>query len=221
MLIEARGIEKIFPAPPLSGGEGLRALAGADLEAGPGVLGIEGPNGSGKTTLLKILAGILRPDSGEVLADGRPEPPRRLRALAAFCPASPRGFYFRISAIENLRFFGALAGSSPEDAAAAAAKFAPRLGLSGTDLGRRFDRLSEGNMQKVSLLRALARRTPVLLLDEPFRGLDAAARSGLLAILKELSPATAILIASHDEHFLREAAPRTLRLFPAGGGAGR
>lgn len=221
MLIEARGIEKIFPAPTLSGGEGLRALAGAHLEAGPGVLGIEGPNGSGKTTLLKVLAGILRPDSGEVLADGRPEPPCRLRALAAFCPASPRGFYFRISAAENLRFFAALAGISPEAAAAAAAKLAPRLGLSGADLERRFDKLSEGNMQKVSLLRALSRRTPVLLLDEPFRGLDTEARAGLLAILKELSAGTAVLIASHDENLLREAARRTLRLFPAGAEAGR
>ena len=208
MFIEARNIEKVFPAPVFSGGAGLRALAGLDLKTGPGVLGLEGPNGSGKTTLLKVLAGLLQPDAGEVLIDGTPAGPDALRAAAAFCPASPRGFYCRVSAAENLRFFGALAGLSPEEAAAEARGLAPRLGLSGSDLERRFDKLSEGNMQKVSLLRAFSRRARVLLLDEPFRSLDAASSAGLLELIKETSAASAVILTSHDPVLLKKAAPR-------------
>ncbi|HBA60971.1 MAG TPA: hypothetical protein DCZ92_09160 [Elusimicrobia bacterium] len=212
MFIEARGIEKTFPAPAFGGGAGLRALAGLDLKAGTGITGLAGPNGSGKTTALKVLAGVLLADSGEVLADGKPESPERLRALVSYCPANPRGFYFRISAAENLRFFGALAGLPPAEAAGAAAELAPPLGLSAADLGRRFDALSEGTMQKVSLLRALSRRAPVLLLDEPFRGLDEAACAGLLGLLSGLSGSTAVVIASHDAALLGKAAGRILRI---------
>ena len=212
MLIEARGIEKLFPAPVFSGGAGLRALAGVDLKAGPGVLGLEGPNGSGKTTLLKVLAGLLQADAGEVLIDGTAAGPDALRAAASFCPANPRGFYSRISAAENLRFFGALAGLSAEEAAAAAAELAPRLGLPAAGLERRFDKLSEGTMQKVSLLRAFSRQAPVLLLDEPFRSLDAAASAGLLELIKETSASSTVILASHDPVLLNKAAGRILGL---------
>lgn len=212
MRIEARGLVKIFPASPFSGGAPLRALDGVTLEAGPGVTGLEGPNGSGKTTLFKTLAGILEADGGLLLADGSPAGADRLRDLAAFCPANPRSFYFRLSAAENLRFFGALAGLAPAEAGARAARLGERLGLSGADLGRRFDRLSEGNMQKVSLIRAFSRRPPLLLLDEPFRGLDAAARRGLLELLTEAGRDSVVLAASHDTQALRAAAARLWRL---------
>lgn len=212
MKFEARGLIKIFPAPLFSGAGPLRALAGAELEAAPGVTGVEGPNGSGKTTLFRALAGIIETDGGQILAGGEAAGPAQLRGLAAFCPANPRGFYFRLSAAENLRFFGALAGLAPSEAAAAALALAGRLGLAAADLGRRFDRLSEGNMQKVSLIRALSRRPRLLLLDEPFRGLDAAASSGLLELIKENGRDRAVLISSHSPDLLRAAAGRTIRM---------
>ena len=212
MRLEARGLIKHFPPPPLSGGATVHALAGIDLVAGPGVTGVEGHNGSGKTTLFKVLAGIIETDGGSILAGGEPAVPRRLRELAAYCPPNPRSFYFRLTAAENLRFFGALAGLDAEPALARAAALAEKLGLSGADLQRRFDRLSEGNMQKVSLIRSLSRRSRLLLLDEPFRGLDAAAVQGLLGLIAEAGRNSVVLLSSHSPGLLREAAARTVRL---------
>ncbi len=212
MEIAARGLVKVFPAPALSGGVPLAALDGVCLEARPGVAGVEGPNGSGKTTLLKALAGVLETDAGEVLADGIPAGAGRLRELAAYCPANPRSFYFRLSAAENLRFFGALAGLDAGTAAARAAGLAERLGLQAAELSRRFDRLSEGNMQKISLIRAFSRRAQVLLLDEPFRGLDAASTESLLGLIEEAGRYSAVLLSSHSPQLLRRAAGRVLTM---------
>ncbi|MDP2865889.1 MAG: ABC transporter ATP-binding protein [Elusimicrobiota bacterium] len=209
MKFEARGRTTIFPAPAFSGGS-PRALEGVDLEAGPGVLGVEGPNGSGKTTLFRTLAGIIEADEGTILAGGEAAGAERLRELAAYCPANPRSFYFRLSAAENLRFFGALAGLSAGQALERAKQLADRLGLSPADLEKRFDRLSEGNMQKVSLLRSFSRRPPLLLLDEPFRGLDADSQRGLLELIKETGRDSAVLVSSHSPELLREAAGRII-----------
>jgi len=212
MKFEARGLVKIFPAPVFSGGRPLRALDCLTLEAGPGVTGLEGPNGSGKTTLFRTLAGIIEADGGQILAGGGAAGPEQLRSLTAYCPANPRSFYFRMSAAENLRFFGALAGLPPRQAASAARALADRLGLAAADLDRRFDRLSEGNMQKVSLIRALSRSPRLLLLDEPFRGLDAAGCAGLTELIKENGRDRAVVISSHSPELLRAAAGRIVRM---------
>ncbi|OGR65743.1 MAG: hypothetical protein A2X31_09920 [Elusimicrobia bacterium GWB2_63_22] len=212
MRLEVKGLIKVFPAPVFSGGRPVRALAGADLEAGPGVTGLGGANGSGKTTLFRTLAGVLEPDGGTITLDGLPASSEKLRALAALCPANPRTFYFRLTAAENLRFFGALAGLAPAEAAARAVRLADRLGLAAADLERRFDRLSEGNMQKVSLIRAFSRRAPLLLLDEPFRGLDGLACRGLLDLTAETGTSATVIITTHNRELLYSAAPKTLRI---------
>ncbi len=212
MKFEARGLVKIFPAPVLSGSAPVQALNGLDLEAGPGALGVEGPNGSGKSTLFKTLAGVLETDGGTILAGGEAAGPERLRELAAYCPSGPRTFYFRLSAAENLRFFGALAGLSAGQALERARLLADELGLSRADLGRRFDRLSEGNMQKVSLIRSFSRHAPLLLLDEPFHGLDKAACAGLLALIKDAALDSAVLVSSHSPELLRQAADRVITM---------
>lgn len=190
----------------------MRVLEGVDLEARPGVLGLEGPNGSGKTTLFKTLAGIIEADGGTILAGGEAAGAGRLRELAAYCPSNPRSFYFRLSAAENLRFFGALAGLSASLALERAKQLAEKLELSPVDLDRRFDRLSEGNMQKVSLIRSFSRRPPLLLLDEPFRGLDADSQQGLLELIKEAGRDSAVLVSSHSPELLRAAAHKVLKL---------
>jgi len=212
MLLEVKGLTKVFSAPVFTGTAPLRALAGADLTADTGVTGLGGPNGSGKTTLFKTLAGILESDAGTIMLGGEAADSRRLRALAAYCPANPRSFYFRLSAAENLRFFGALAGLPPSEAAARGVKLAARLGLSAADLDRRFDRLSEGNMQKVSLIRSFSRRAPLLLLDEPFKGLDGISCRGLLELIAEAGLSSTVIVTSHSRELLSAAAARTLRI---------
>ena len=212
MKFEARSLVKIFPAPLFSGARPLCALAGADLETGPGVTGVEGPNGSGKTTLFRTLAGIIEADGGQILAGGEVAGPEQLRSLTAYCPANPRGFYFRLSAAENLRFFGALAGLPPSEAAASALALACRLGLAAADLERRFDRLSEGNMQKVSLIRTFSRRAKILLLDEPSRGLDKDSARGLIELIAETGRDSTVLVSSHSPELLRETAGRTIHM---------
>ena len=212
MKLETRALIKVFPAPLFSKGPPLCALAGLDLDAGPGVLGVEGPNGSGKTTLFRTLAGIIEADGGTILADGAAADAERLRDLSVYCSANPRSFYCRLSAAENLRFFGALAGLSAAQALERAKPLADRLGLSQADLDKRFDRLSEGTMQKVSLLRSFSRRHPLLLLDEPFRGLDKRACLGLLGLIKEAARTSVVLISSHTTELLREAADKTITM---------
>ncbi|MDA8131133.1 MAG: ABC transporter ATP-binding protein [Elusimicrobia bacterium] len=212
MILEARGLVKVFPPPPFSGGAALRALDGVDLAAGPGVLGLEGPNGSGKTTLFKTLAGVLEADGGSISSGGRQSGPADLRKLVSLCPPNPRSFYFRLSAAENLRFFGSLAGLEPARSLPLARELAARLGLPEAELERRFDRLSEGNMQKVSLIRAFSRPAVFLLLDEPFRGLDPAAVNGLLGLIEERGRRASVILSSHSPGLLREAAPRVAAL---------
>ncbi len=212
MLIDARGLIKIFPAPVFSGSRPLYALTGIDLQAGPGVLGLEGPNGGGKTTLLKTLAGILEADGGTIFAGGEAADAGQLRGLAAYSPSNPRAFYFRLSAAENLRFFGALAGLSPAQVLERSTGLADKLGFSPADMERRFDRISEGNMQKVSLIRSFSRRPALLLLDEPFRGLDQSACRGLLELIKETGRDRALMISSHNHELLREAAGRIITM---------
>lgn len=212
MKLEVRGLVKVFSAPFFSGGAPLRVLDGLDLEAGAGVTGLGGANGSGKTTLFRTLAGVIEADGGAILADGRPASSGRLRELAAYCPPNPRSFYFRLSALENLRFFGALAGLPAAQALERAGRLAERLSLSRADLERRFDRLSEGNMQKVSLIRTFSRRAPLLLLDEPFRGLDGLACTGLLGLIAEAGRSAVVLLTSHSRELMTAAAPRALRM---------
>jgi ABC-type multidrug transport system ATPase subunit len=198
MEFEARDLKKTFRPGFLAREAPVSALYGAGLVLRPGVFLLEGPNGSGKTTLLKALAGIIEADSGAILAGGAPAAPERLRALAACCQQNPRSFYFRLSTLENLRFFGALAGLTAPEAESRARELAARLSLSPKDLASRFDRLSEGNMQKVSLIRTLSRRAPLTLLDEPLRGLDAAAKAGLAGLLGEYGRDNCVLVAGHE-----------------------
>ena len=197
MKLETGGLLKVFPSPIFSGGRPFFALKTGAFSAGPGITRVEGPNGAGKTTLLKVLAGVLEADGGRISLDGLAADAEALRAAAAFCPANPRSFYFRLSALENLRFFGALAGLDAGTALARGRELGARLGLPAADLEKRFDRLSEGGMQKVNLLRALSRRAPLLLLDEPYRGLDAAASAELTALLTGASAGVTVLIAGH------------------------
>ena len=165
-----------------------------------------GPNGVGKTTLLRGLARALSPSSGRVLLDGVPaaEIPRAAYARrVAWLPQSPdarslAGFPVRAAVaagrLPHAGFFGALTRRDEEavDRAIAATGLGP---LAGADAGS----LSGGETRRMFLAAALAQEADVLLLDEPFEGLDADARAALAAILREqLAAGRTVVLATHD-----------------------
>ncbi len=163
----------------------VRALAGVEFALRRGeVLAVFGPNGAGKSTLLRILAGILRADRGEVLLAGsrfdRADPAQRRRigliAHASLC-------YDSLTAAENLEFYGRL--YRLEDPRGAA-----RAALAAVGLSERADSwastMSRGMLQRLAIARALLHEPDVVLLDEPFTGLDQAAAASLRAWLERL-----------------------------------
>ena len=173
-VVDANGVTKAF---------GPRtALAGVSLSLAAGeVCALFGPNGAGKTTFLKILAGLARPTSGKVLLDGRdPREPAVRASLGVLGHAS--WLHDALSAEENLGFYAALYGM--KDAARISAVL-EQVGLA----DRRRDRVStfsRGMRQRLAIARAVLHDPKVLLLDEPFTGLDRAATRDLIEFLQRI-----------------------------------
>lgn len=175
-----------------------RALAEVSLTCRAGeILGLLGPNGAGKSTLLAILATLLAPSTGEV-AYGRHRAREAGAALRARIGLLGHDLYLypELTARENLVFFGRLYG-----VADAAARAAEALALAG--LSERADdpvaSFSRGMRQRLALERALVHQPRLVLLDEPFTGLDQAAIAALVARLKALQrEGCLIVLATHD-----------------------
>ena len=173
-----------------------RVLRGVSLTVPPGrCLAILGPNGSGKSTLLRVLAAVLRPSRGQLRVCGRdPFADLRVRRCIGLVTHEPM-LYGGLSVMENLRLLGALYGLP--DAAARASAVCDLLGIQ-----RRFDPvrgLSRGVQQRAALARALLHRPAVLLLDEPFSGLDPEAADGLCGILRGFrNDGGAIILTTHS-----------------------
>jgi ABC-2 type transport system ATP-binding protein len=165
--IEVVGISRRFGDRP--------ALREVSLTVGRGqVHALLGPNGAGKTTLLRILAGLVQPDSGEVLLDGRiweELADRRSRRHLGLVPSGDRSFYLRISGLENLIFFARMQGLGRRAAARRAGECLKAVGLGdvgGTSVGT----YSHGMQKRLSFARALLVDPPVLLVDEATHDLD-------------------------------------------------
>jgi ABC-2 type transport system ATP-binding protein len=146
-----------------------------------GIFGFLGANGAGKTTSLRMILDIARPDSGRISLWGQP-PSRDNAAKIGFLPEE-RGLYNRMKVSENLLFFGRLRGLSMNDAKTASAEILERFEL-GEYRDRAVKALSKGNAQKVQLAATLLARPKLLLLDEPFSGLDPVAQTALEEILR-------------------------------------
>jgi ABC-type multidrug transport system ATPase subunit len=175
-----------------------RALSRVSLECRSGeTIGLLGPNGAGKSTLLAIVSTLALPSSGEVRYGGR-----TAREIGATLRGSigvlshDLHLYSELTALENLIFFGRLYGVSSPDTQAAKALERARLGDRGTDVVSGFSR---GMRQRLALERALLHNPRLLLLDEPFTGLDDASIMALIARLRDLRSAGCItLVATHD-----------------------
>jgi heme exporter protein A len=175
-----------------------RALTRVSLDCRAGeIVGLLGPNGAGKSTLLAILSTLAAPSSGEVLYGGR-----TARNLGASLRARigvlshDLHLYSELTAIENLVFFGRLYGVPEAQSAANDALQRARLEDRGGDVVSGFSR---GMRQRLALERALLHNPRLLLLDEPFTGLDDASTMALIERLRELRAAGCIiLVATHD-----------------------
>lgn len=175
----------------------VRALDGASLSVAPGgMLGFLGPNGAGKTTAMRSVFGLVRLDAGRVTWKGLPIGPEQ-RLQFGYMPEQ-RGLYPRMKVVEQLVYFAELHGMSRNDASASAARWLTTLGLS--DRGEdRLEQLSHGNQQRVQLAAALVHDPDLLILDEPFSGLDPVAVETLAASLQaEAARGKAVIFSSHQ-----------------------
>ncbi|HET7603872.1 MAG TPA: heme ABC exporter ATP-binding protein CcmA [Gemmatimonadales bacterium] len=203
-LLTAIDLERAFGA--------RRALAGVSLvvDVGEAVL-LAGPNGAGKTTLLHCLAGLARPTRGTVQVGGR--------TLRAGDPASRRRIgmvahqtwlHDDLTLLENLAFAARLYGMSHPAQVAAAALERAGLGARSGDLP---PALSRGMQQRAAIARALLHEPDIVLLDEPFSGLDAAASAALRATIAGVAGrGGAVVVVSHQPEEVWEVATRVVGL---------
>lgn len=180
---------------------GARAVVeGVDLELMPGeILGLIGPNGAGKSTLLAMLAGLVRPSSGSVTVDGVLASDLAVKAQGkvGLITAEP-GLYPLLTGRENLRFFGALYGRSPEEVDARSRPLLQALRVDEA-LDQPSGSYSSGTRQKVSLARALLLDPRLLLLDEPTSHLDPVSSHLIHAAVRaRADQGTAVVLATHD-----------------------
>ena len=196
-VLEAKGVAKDY-------GDGL-GLNPLELEIGPGELVmLVGPNGAGKSTFLRLVAGLLEPTEGEVLVDGAPAGSVEARAATSFVPDAPV-LYDDLSVEEHLEYVARLHGVP--DWRRRAEPLLDRLGLAprADDLPSRFSR---GMRQKTSLAVGLVRPFSLLLVDEPFVGLDAPTQGALVELLAEAADEGAALLVSTHQLDLVERATR-------------
>ena len=160
------------------------------------MLGFLGPNGAGKTTAMRTVFGLVNPDRGTVTWNGREIGPEE-RMRFGYMPES-RGLYPKMKVADQLTYFGRLHGMDGREAAKAANELLSRLGLADRALDQT-EKLSHGNQQRVQLAAALVNEPELLVLDEPFSGLDPIGVSTLAEVLAERAErGTAVIFSSHQ-----------------------
>jgi len=155
----------------------------------PGLIALMGPSGIGKSTLLRVIAGLIPPSAGQCQCSGK--------IATVFQDARLLPWQ---SALDNAAFGLRAGGMARQDARQVAAAHLARLGLCGDDLGKHPRALSGGMRQRVAVARALAVEPALLLLDEPFTGLDTTLRSSLHKRLREIIAGQnlAAILVTHD-----------------------
>jgi len=195
-LLKVSGLSKAFGT--------VRAVDGVGLEVRAGeIYGLLGPNGAGKTTTISMVAGLLKPDAGEITVDGTPfwAAPQRAKKIMGVVPQE-LAIYEDLSGRENLEFWGRIAGLSPAESKTRASELLEALAL--TDRAKEYVKNYSGGMKRrINLGCALLHRPKLLLLDEPTVGIDPQARLNILEFIRKLqAEGTGIL---YTTHYLEEA----------------
>ena len=177
----------------------VHAVDQLSFTVSPGeVYGLMGPNGAGKTTTLRMILGLIRPDSGYAEVDNvrTCDDPIAVKAKLGFVSAND-GVYSWLTVREMLMFFADLYGTDPEVAAGRLDELADLLEIRPL-LDRRAGALSTGQRQRVTLVRGLIHDPPVMLLDEPTRGLDVVGSQTVFEYIAHLrSLGKAVLVCTH------------------------
>ena len=194
-VLEVRGVTKRY-------GEQV-ALRDLELEADSGdIVALVGANGAGKSTLTAVIAGLLRPDAGQVCIGGRDLSEDRLRLQRRIGLAPQEiGVYPRLSVRANLELFAGVYGLRPWKIRARVAELADAL-LLGDVVDRLTYELSGGQKRRLHTAIALVHEPDVVLLDEPTAGADAATRAALLLVVKGLAAQGALIV--YTTHYLQE-----------------
>ena len=194
MILELKNIEKSF-------GE-KKVLTGVSLKAEGGkAFGLLGRNCAGKTTSIRILMDVFPANSGEVLIDGKPI---NYNEIGIGYLPEERGLYPKKIIIDQLTYFAMLKGMSRKAAVQSIDYWLERLGMT-EYRNKRLDTLSKGNQQKIQLITALAHDPDIVILDEPFSGLDPVNAMLLKDVVKEqIAKGKIVLFSSHQMSYIEE-----------------
>lgn len=188
----------------------FEAVRGVSLSIAPGeVLAFLGPNGAGKTTTIKMIAGLIRPDAGWVKIAGKDphQQPEALQEVGAVLEGN-RNLYWRLTALENLEYFGVLRKMSGRQAKSKGEALLESFGMS-EKRNVPVQKLSRGMQQKIAIAVALIHQPKLLLLDEPTLGLDVEAGETVKDLVRQVAASgCAILLTTHQLNVAEQLSDR-------------
>lgn len=205
-MLELRGVIKRYTGIPVVAGVSFTAVRGE-------VTGYLGPNGSGKSTTLKMITGLIEPSEGQILFDGKPIAHDRLahKQRLGYVPEEPH-LYPHLTGAEYLEMVGQLRGMPQQLVVHKASGFLRLLGLHG-DRNVPISSYSKGMRQKILLAAALLHNPELILLDEPFSGLDVNSALVLRGLIRELaSRGKVVLFSSHELDTVERVSSRVIIL---------
>ncbi|HPF88176.1 MAG TPA: ATP-binding cassette domain-containing protein [Candidatus Limiplasma sp.] len=194
MVLEVQQLQKSFGDHEVLNGVNFTVESGNSL-------GLLGRNGAGKTTTIRIIMDVFAADGGRVLVDGKPF--RRGDYRIGYLPEE-RGLYPKRLILDQLIYLGTLRGLTPAFAKASALRWMGRMGLMDY-VNKKVDTLSKGNQQKIQLAAAMLNDPELLILDEPFTGLDPVNAQLLKVIVREcIDEGKIVLFSSHQMNYVEE-----------------
>ncbi len=197
MKLELKDIQKSFGEKEVLKGISFSAVSGK-------AFGLLGRNGAGKTTTIRILMDVFSADGGKVTIDGAPV---NYQAIKIGYLPEERGLYPKKKIIDQLRYFAELHGMKSSEAVKAIDYWLDRLDMM-EHRDKRLDTLSKGNQQKIQLITALAHNPDIVILDEPFSGLDPVNAMLLKDVVEEIANGKIVLFSSHQMNYIEEFCDR-------------